>query len=136
MDIEPVPPIVVNNHLDGVILFLTRDSLRHLESWYVTDEKYDVYDAEGRAAELRLDQSGDVTAYAVERDPTRASELRGVLLQALERRQPVAPGLEELALSDLVAVAAERLEVVPWERNGVLARAFRRIKKRGRESES
>ena len=137
MDYEPVPPIVVNNPRDGgVTVFLTLEALNFLEPWYLTDEEFDAYDVEGRAVELRLDQRGDTVAFAIEVEPTHASELRTVLLQALKDAPPVYPGIEELSLRDLVAVAAEQLDVVPWKHDGVLARAFRRIRKTGKESKA
>ncbi len=137
MDYESVPPIVVNNPRDGgVTVFLTLEALNFLEPWYLTDEEFDAYDVEGRAVELRLNQRGDTVAFAIEAEPAHASELRAVLQQALKDTPPVYPGIEALSLSDLVAVAAERLDVVPWQHNGVLVRAFRRIRKGGKESQN
>jgi hypothetical protein len=132
MYIQPTPPIVVNNPRDnGITVFLTLEAMNFLEPWYITDEEFDAYDVEGRAVELRLDEHGNTVVCAVEVEPAHASELRTVLLQALKDAPPAYPGIETLSLSDLVAVAAERLDVVPWESNSVLARAFRRIRKRG-----
>jgi len=142
MNIELVPPIVVYNHLDGVCLYLTPKALcDYLESWYITDEKFDAYDAEGRAVELRLDERKAIVVRATELEPTHAPELRAVLLNALmksrsKRYDSPPPGIEAFKLSELVAAATERLEVVPWKHDSVLARAFRRIRNRGQESQS
>jgi hypothetical protein len=128
MDIEPVPPIVVNNHIDGVIVFLTAGAVNYLESWYLTDEEFEAYDAEGRAVELRLDARGGVVARAVETEPIHARELRDVLVKALEQRGSASSEIEVRELDDLIELATERLDVWPRKSNGLLARLFRRIR--------
>ena len=52
-----VPPIVVVNRPDGVTLYESADDLTaQLEAWYVTDEGFDAYDAEGRLVELIVER--------------------------------------------------------------------------------
>ena len=68
-----VPPLVVDNRLDGPSFFESGDAVTaHLEEWYVTDEDWDAYDSEGRAVELVAEKRG-VIARPVEAEPTHES---------------------------------------------------------------
>ena len=69
-----------------------------LEPWYVTDEDFDAYDAEGWRVELRLEKRRVptffrwlksavelVAPHAVEAEPQHAPELREALLRGFQQ---------------------------------------------------
>ena len=118
------PPVVVFNRPDGITLYESADALTgHLEPWYVTDEDFDAYDAEGRRVELRLEKQQvptwfgprhadveQVVPHAVEAEPQHAAELREALLRGFEQAGYERDEREEKPLEELLAEAKEKLD--------------------------
>jgi hypothetical protein len=111
-----VPPIFIDNEVDGLSNYVTVEALEdHLEPWYATDEQFRAYDSDGRMVELVLEQRtvpGSfgvrarrvevVTARSCEDDPQHADELSAALTDFLARRG-AAGATDAMTLSDLVA---------------------------------
>jgi hypothetical protein len=125
-----VAPIIVDNRPDGITLYESADALTgQLEPWYVTDEDFDAYDAEGRRVELRLEKRRvptffrwlksdveQVVPHAVDADPDHAPALREALLRGFEQAGYDRAEREERPLGELLAEAAEKLDTVPWRK--------------------
>lgn len=124
-----VPPIVVFNRPDGITLYESADALTDdLEPWYVTDEDFDAYDAEGRRVELLLEKRRVPTLFglrhadvdqvvprAVEAEPQHSGELRETLLRGFEQAGHSGER-EGRSLDDLLAEAKEKLDRAPWRK--------------------
>jgi hypothetical protein len=125
-----VGPIVVFNRPDGITIYESADALTgHLEPWYVTDEDFDAYDAEGRRVELRLEKRRvptffrllksdveHVVPYAIDEKPQHAPALREALLRGFEQSGYWRAEREERPLGDLLAEATEKLDTVPYRK--------------------
>lgn len=121
-----VPPIVIDNRPDGISIYKTAGSLSgQLEPWYVTDEDFDAYDAEGRLVWLRIEtrevptffgwrraHRNYVVAYAAEAEPEHADALRRALLQGLGRVGQAHAEHQTLPLPDLLRIASAKLDSI------------------------
>src|SRR4051812_7355843 len=84
--LEMVPPIIIENRLDGFEFYESPTAVTHqLEEWYVTDEDWRAYDGEGREVVLQV-EDGRVIARLSDGAPYHTEDLRAALLSWLQRR--------------------------------------------------
>jgi len=102
-----VPPIFIDNAVDGLSHYPTVDALAdRLELWYVTDEQFVAYDSTGRVVDLVVEERSPgsflVTARCREEAVLHADQLRAVLIAYLARSGAAHTTTDQMTLDEAV----------------------------------